>query len=101
MAFVEDTTAFFDVALGFAVQATVTTRHGEVVSFAVIFDNGYSAQLGAGLMEASQPQAVARSVDVVDLAHRCAITIAGADYRVVEIQPDGTGMTTLLLERAA
>jgi hypothetical protein len=100
MAFAEDLSVFTDTSV-FGVPAQAVTRHSEVVTLQVIFDNGYSAQLGAGLMEASQPQAVARSLDVVDLAHGCAFSVGGADYRVVEIQPDGTGMTTLLLERAA
>jgi hypothetical protein len=29
-----------------------------------------------------------------------AITIAGITYSIVEVQPDGTGLTTLILRRA-
>lgn len=81
-------------------QATATTRHGEVVSFAVIFDNAYAGLLGDRL-EGAQPQAVARSADVADLTHGSACTINGTDYVVAGLQPDGTGMTTLILELSA
>lgn len=80
-------------------QATATTRYGEVVQFQVIFDNGYAAQLN-GLADGTQPTALARSVDVVDLVQGCAITVAGADWTVTDPQPDGTGMTLLTLRKA-
>lgn len=97
MAFAEDHTAFMDLG-GFAVQASATTRHGEVVQFAVIFDNGYGAPFG-GLADATQPTALARSVDVADLVQGCAVCVSGEDWAVADMQPDGTGMTTLTLRR--
>ena len=97
MAFAEDLTAFMDLG-GFAVQATAATRHGEVVSFAVIFDNGYAGALG-GLADATQPTALARSADVADLVQGCAVCVAGVDWVVTDLQPDGTGMTTMLLRK--
>ncbi len=96
MAFAEDLTAFMDLG-GFAVQATATTRHGEVVQFPVIFDNGYAGALGDRL-ESALPQAVASSADVTDITHGSACTVGGVDYVVTGLQPDGTGMTTLILE---
>lgn len=79
-------------------QAQATTRHGEVVSFAVIFDNGYAGALG-GLADATQPSAQARTVDVADLVQGCAVCIDGDDWHVTDLQPDGTGMSTLLLRK--
>lgn len=78
-------------------QASATTRFGEVVQFPVIFDNAYVGALGDRL-ESAQPQAQARSADVADLAHGSACSISGVDYLVAGLQPDGTGMTTLILE---
>ena len=100
MAFDQDLSVFTDTS-AFGAQAQAVTRHGEVVTLQVIFDNGYTAALGAGLMESSQPQALARSADVADLAHGCAFGVSGVDYFVAGLQPDGTGMTTVILERAA
>lgn len=78
-------------------QAQAVTRYGEAVSFPVIFDNGYTGLLG-DRMASAQPQAQASTEAVADLAQECLIAIKGLDYRVVSIQPDGTGMSTLLLE---
>lgn len=101
MAFTEDLTAFMDLG-GFAVQASATTRFGEVVQFQVIFDGSYGAQFG-GLADATQPSAQARSVDVADLVQGCAVSISEGpgrgDWTVADLQPDGTGMTTVLLRK--
>ena len=69
---------------------------------AVIFDNGYAAgSVGLAGMASSQPSAMARSADVADLAVGGSIDVNGVAYLVAEIQPDGTGMVTLLLGKAA
>lgn len=99
MAFEEDLSLFLS-ADEFGVVAAATTRFGEVVQFQVIFDNGYGGALGDRL-ESAQPQAVARSTDVADLTHGSACSINGTDYVVAGLQPDGTGMTTLILELSA
>lgn len=97
MAFEEDLSLFL-CADEFGVVATATTRYSEVVQFQVIFDGPYAQALG-DLMSGTQPQALARTVDVADLDAGCAISINGADYLVTgPIQPDGTGMSRLLLE---
>ena len=96
MAFAEDLSTFLDVD-GFAVTAQATTRFGEVVQFQVIFDNGYTGALGDRL-ESAQPQALARSADLVDLVHGSLLHINGVDYLLANHQPDGTGMSTIFLE---
>jgi hypothetical protein len=103
MAFEEDLTLFLQES-EFAVAATATTRFGELVQFQVLFDNGYQAYLN-GYAEGTQPSCMARSVDVADLVHESPIDIAtdavgGFDtWKVVEIEPDGTGMSTLRLRK--
>jgi hypothetical protein len=97
MAFEEDLSLFLS-ADEFAVPVQAVTRHSEVVQFQVIFDNGYSAQLG-GYADGTQPTALARSVDVADLVQGCAFTVAGADWLVTDLQPDGTGMTLIVLRK--
>lgn len=82
-------------------QATATTRFGEVVQFPVIFDNGYAAgSVGLAGMAGTQPSALVRSADVSDVSVGGSLDVNGATYVVAELQPDGTGMTTLLLEKA-
>jgi hypothetical protein len=103
MAFVEDFSLFLRES-EFSVQATATTQFGELVQFQVIFDNGYQAFIN-GYAEGTQPSCLAASVDVADLVHESPIDIAtdavgGFDtWKVVEIQPDGTGMSTLRLRK--
>jgi hypothetical protein len=99
MAFEEDLSLFLS-ADEFAVPAQAVTRHSEVVQFQVIFDNGYTGGL-VDRFESAQPQAQARSADVADLTHGCAFSVNGVDYLVAGLQPDGTGMTTVLLELAS
>jgi len=80
--------------------ATATTKFGEVLTLPVIFDNGYESALN-GFAESSGPSALAQSALVQDLAHGSLIEISARTWAIVEIQPDGTGMTRLLLEKAA
>lgn len=91
--FVEDLTVYFDPANGFAVNASLG---GATVP--VIFDQSYLAAMGYA--ESSAPQCVGRSVDLVSAVQGTLITIKAVAYRVTEHQPDGTGVTALLLEKA-
>lgn len=65
--------------------------------FAVVFENGYQDVIG---MESSAPSVLALSCDVHGLAEGDPLQVDDGDWRVVGIQPDGTGMTLLVLERA-
>lgn len=97
MPFEEDLSLFLS-SDEFGSVATATTRHGEVVQFQVIFDNGYAAQFG-GLADATGPSALARSADVADLVQGSVVDIGAETWAVADMQPDGTGMTTLLLRK--
>lgn len=92
--FVEDLTPLFDITTGFAVTATVG-----VATFPVIFDNGYQSAL-SGLVESTGPVCQAMSADVTSVVQGTSISIGGTAYLVAGVQPDGTGVTTLTLERA-
>lgn len=87
--FTEDTTAFF---ADFSVPATLGAA-----TFAVIFDASYIDALG---ISTNQPAAVCKSADVAACTQGTPITINGTAYTVREVKPDGTGLTTLLLELA-
>lgn len=87
MAFVEDRRAFFT---DFGVPAVVGG-----VALTGIFDAAYADALGIG---GSAP-VLTIDTDATTPAYGAAVTVAGVSYTVAEIQPDGTGMTRLLLER--
>jgi len=88
--FAEDHTAFLDTG-EFADLATLPGG-GQV---RVIFDAPHADVLG---MEASAPTALGRTVDLQALAHGHALQVRGQAFVVVGVQPDGTGMTRLVLE---
>lgn len=89
MSFVEDKTAFF---ADFSVPATLGAA-----PFAVIFDAAYVDPLG---IAGAEPRATCISADVGAVTLGTPITINGSAYTVRDKQPDGTGMTVLLLEAA-
>jgi len=89
--FAEDLAPFFDTDTGFAQFATVSGQ-----SVPVIFDNGYQAGL-SGLVETTGPTARAKSADVGAVVQGSTMVIGGTTYTVTGVQPDGQGVTTLLL----
>ena len=93
MAFVEDFTAFFSTS-DFAVTATVGG-----VSVVGIFDNGYAAAL-AGALESSAPTFVCATANVVSAVQGTAVTVNSTNYVITTVEPDGTGVSTLVLELA-
>ena len=92
----DDLAPFFDTtATGNASLATLAG--GGVVP--VIFDMAYQGGL-SGFVESTGPQCTAKSADVSAAGQGSAIVIAGVTYKVTAVQPDGTGITTLMLELA-
>jgi hypothetical protein len=61
-----------------------------------IFDNGYSEVLGVA---GSEPSFTARTSDVSGLSYGSVINIGGNNHTVRVVEPDGTGLTRLVLER--
>lgn len=89
MAFVENHSAFF---ADFGVPCTLGAA-----TFAVIFDAAYADPLG---IAGTEPRATCISADVGTATLGTPITINGKAYTVRDKQPDGTGLTVLLLEAA-
>lgn len=64
--------------------------------FWAIFDREFAL---SGNVESTQPALVARSIDVASLPKEAVLEVGGAVYRVKRHEPDGTGMTMLVLGR--
>lgn len=62
-----------------------------------IFDNGASMALN---IMGTDPTFIGQTSDLSALAYGSSMTIGGTAYTVREAKPDGTGITTLTLERA-
>lgn len=86
----------------FATAATYTLAAGGDTALNGIFDNGYLAVgVPADLdISATQPQFLCRTADLPSSAAQDdTITVDSVTWRVRELQPDGTGLTSLVLEK--
>ncbi len=85
----------------FAVSVKVHPRTDKEATVSIIFDEEYfDISVGEVGHSGSQPMALMSSTDVVNnsIDVNTIIEINSADYKVVEPQPDGTGLTMLIME---
>ena len=75
-----------------------TVTKADASTFTGIFDNDFLAvDVDESEVESSEPTLLARTADVPSLAHGDTLTISAVSYTVRGIQPDGTGMTQIML----
>lgn len=91
--FAEDLTLFFNTAE----HATEATWSGAAVPITVIFDNGYAEALG---ISSSDPKALAIAAHMPTVSRGQTLLINSVNYRIEDVQPDGTGLVTLQLKKA-
>lgn len=91
MAFTEDLDVFLDED-GFAVSAVLGAA-----TVSVIFDRAWVDNQG---ISSTQPVCQGKTSDLGAATQGTVITIGGTAYSVIDNQPDGTGMTTLVLQLA-
>jgi hypothetical protein len=85
---------FFDTD-EFAVEITYNSA-----TIKGIFDNTFTQDdQGAVQVDTKNPQVLVKSSDVTGLAHGDTMTVNSIAYKVRSIQPDGTGVTNVLLTR--
>lgn len=100
MAFTEDFSEFTDSS-EFGVTAAFSRLAGSTLAEELdvdgIFQGGYLE--GAG-QEGAQPVFGCAAADVPGVKHDDELAIAGTDYVVKGVQPDGTGWMRLVLELA-
>lgn len=89
--FAEDLSPFFNSAE----LATAATMDGAAVTG--IFDNAYTEVFG---MASRDPMFTLPSASAASATQSSVLVLGGVSYRVTSVQPDGTGVTTLLLERS-
>jgi len=90
MSYTEDLAPFL---ADFGVDATVG---GSAVRG--IFDNAFLAQLG---LVGTDPLLLCRTSDVTSATRGTAVSVPAGSFKVVRKEPDGTGMSRLVLEAAA
>lgn len=90
-----DKAAFFDAESGFAIVGQI-----DEVDVDLIFDADYvDAPAGIATMESAGPAVHCWAEDAPEtLGHASIITVAGEDYKVKSIRPDGTGELIVMLQ---
>ena len=79
----------------FGVAATIGTA-----TVYGIFDDAFeSVVIATGEVTMTAPRFLCRTADVTSVAQGTAVTIGGVAYKVINIEPDGTGMTALALSK--
>ncbi len=92
MPFAENLAPFFNTAD----FGTAATLNGAAVNG--IFDNDYYEALG-NTVEGSSPVFRLATSDASAVAHGQSLVIASTTYKVRGVEPDGTGVTLLRLEK--
>ena len=99
--FTEDLSLFINADTPGYALATGLDDHGQAVSIGVLFDApGISGSVGAYGMASSQPIATMPTASVVEDPVGWALTINAMAYVVAAHDPDGTGISRLILEKA-
>lgn len=100
MAFAEQFDPFFDdITHGFAVVVSFSAAN--VGNVNAIWDDGYlEVPIGDAGVESVQPMIHCRTADVANVSESSAMSYGGTNYTVKNIQPDGTGTSTLHLRKA-
>lgn len=96
----DDLAIFFD-ADDFGVNASYTPSGGSASDVKGIFRNVFfEAEAGGNVGVAMQdPIFICRTADVSSAAEGDAITISGTAYTIRVVEPDGSGVTRLMLEQ--
>jgi hypothetical protein len=98
MTFKDDLTNDLDIFLDddeFAVDVILNS-----VTIQGIFDNEFITALEDDIgIETTSPQAQFKTTDVSSVVHGDIMTIDSVDYNIIGIQPDGTGMTLIVLSK--
>lgn len=93
MAFTEDLSAFIN-------PDTPGYKVAQILGGSVegIFSNDFAlGNVGIGF-ESSDPEFTCRDIDIELVEHQETVTIDSVEYKVAEINPDGTGLSVLRLK---
>jgi hypothetical protein len=84
----------------FAETVTYTASGGQPVSIKVQFEDPYQLTSAQGIeYQNSNPNCLCKTSDVANANDEAMIVRNGITYYVKEVQPDGTGITRLILSK--
>lgn len=91
--------ADFGVAVTWSPGDTYPNRNDKTASIKGVFDNEFFEIAGQDTRaRSSQPMIVCKTSDVETAARNSMVEIGADKFKVVGVEPDGTGITLLLLE---
>jgi len=95
---IEPVDEFFDDDLAVSALYAHPTSGSKFIS--VVFDSPYATSVAQGVeYQSSMPAAWAKTIDVPDADDSCTLTVEDVTYNIREVQPDGTGVTKLILTK--
>src|SRR5574340_1238381 len=82
----------------FGETVTYTAYGAAPASITAIFDDASKlADLDMGGVRGTEPQLLCSDADIPNISKRDTFTVRSVLYKVKDIQPDGTGMTVVIL----
>ena len=97
----EDFGIFFDTD-DFASTASYTPDGGSAKEIKGIFDKEYLAgEIGEIEMMSAAPMFLTKTSDIPNENGTGTLVISGTTYKIVNVKPDGTGITMLILADSA
>ena len=83
-------------------EAVITLADASIINIKCIFENNYllvEDDYGEVGVSSAKPRIVCKSNEVSSVANGDQVNIDGVTYKVTEIQPDGNGITNLILQK--
>ena len=82
-------------------EPAIYTAFGQqAATIQVIFDDANKdTALTMGMLGGTQPQALCIDTDIPNIGKKDTMTVRGATYKVTDMQPDGTGLTLVILSK--
>ena len=82
-----------------AALANCTATVGAVAGVEGVFDSAYATSFG--LTAGTSPALTVKAADVPAVAQDVTVVIGAASYTVTDVEPDGTGLILLRLDKSA
>lgn len=84
----------------FAIDAVYTPVSGKAKTIKIIFSRDYREMVDELVgVEGIVSSAICKSADMPDVSHNDILEINGETYYIIGVQPDDSGITTLLLSK--
>lgn len=82
----------------FAIEVTYKFQSGTEKTIKAIYDNDYISSMMEGIIvENANPRIIAKTSDIANARIGDTIVVNGITFNVINVRPDGTGITTIEL----